>query len=101
MADSLPYGNQYLKSQLKERYGNCIYIAEGEGLDDIVTMREKTSHILRSYFNSTKEKGAEESQKRAVLEAVANVPTVKDQYPTTEELKLQAALDYIPESLLF
>ena len=25
--------------------------------------------------------------------------TVKDQYPTTEELKLQAALDYIPESL--
>ena len=108
MADSLPYGNQYLKSQLKERYGNCIYIAEGEGLDDIVTMREKTSHILRSYFNSTKEKGDEESQKRAVLEAAArliksdiktNVPTVKDQYPTTEELKLQAALDYIPESL--
>ena len=108
MADSLPYGNQYLKSQLKERYGNCIYIAEGEGLDDIVTMREKTSHILRSYFNSTKEKGDEESQKRAVLEAAArliksdiktNVPTVKDQYPTTEERKLQAALDYIPESL--
>ena len=108
MADSLPYGNQYLKSQLKERYGNCIYIAEGEGLDDIVTMREKTSHILRSYFNSAKEKGDEESQKRAVLEAAArliksdiktNVPTVKDQYPTTEERKLKAALDYIPESL--
>ena len=56
MADSLPYGNQYLKSQLKERYGNCIYIAEGEGLDDIVTMREKTSQILRTYFNSAKEK---------------------------------------------
>ena len=30
---------------------------------------------------------------------MTNTPTVKDQYPTTEELKLQAALDYIPESL--
>lgn len=47
-ADSILYSNQYLKSQLKDRYGNSIRIAEGEGLHDIVTMREKTSHILRS-----------------------------------------------------
>ena len=91
-ANSIPYGNQYLKSQLKERYGNCIYIAEGEGLGDIVTMREKTSEILRSYFNSTNQEGDEESQKRAILETAAkliksdiktNVPPINNQYPTT------------------
>ena len=37
--DSLPYGNQYLKKKLQERYGESIYITEGEGLHDIVTMR--------------------------------------------------------------
>ncbi len=48
--DSAPYGNYYLKTLLKNRYGDSIHFAEGEGLDDIVTMREQTSHILRSYY---------------------------------------------------
>ena len=61
--DSVPYGNQYLKSKLKKRYGNYIYIAEGEDLHGIVTMREKTSQILRSYFKHTYQEGDEESQK--------------------------------------
>ncbi|KAG7164298.1 hypothetical protein Hamer_G003454 [Homarus americanus] len=49
--DSEPYGNQYLKGQLKEQYGDNVHFAEGEGLYDIVTMREKRSQILRPYFN--------------------------------------------------
>ena len=106
--DLEPYGKQYLKAQLKELYGDCIYISEREGLDDIVTMREKTSDILRSYFDNTKQEGDEESQKRAILETAArliksdiktNVISVTDEYPTTETIKLQPALDYIPRSL--
>ncbi len=71
-------------------------------------MREKTSHILRSYFKSAQNEGDEESQKKALLETAArliksdiksSVSAVNDQYPTTEMLKLQSALDYIPESL--
>jgi hypothetical protein len=32
-ADSIPYGNQYLKTLLMQRYANSIFIAEGDGLD--------------------------------------------------------------------
>jgi len=55
-----------------ERYGNSIHIAEGEGLCDIVTMREKTSHILPSYFKCDMDVD-EESQKRAIIEAAARL----------------------------
>ena len=46
--NSLPYTNYYLKNKMSERYGDSIYISEGEGLNDIVTFREKTLHILRA-----------------------------------------------------
>ena len=64
MAESLPYGNQYLKSQLKERYGNCIYIAEGEGLDDIVTMRERKRHTSSDHTSTVQSKKVMKSHRR-------------------------------------
>ena len=42
---SLPYGNQYLKFKLLEKYGESLYIAECEGLHAIFTFREETSRI--------------------------------------------------------
>ena len=47
--DSVPYGSQYLKQKLKEHYNDSIYIAEVEGLQDIVTMRGETAKILRDF----------------------------------------------------
>jgi len=44
---SAPYGNQYLKENLKGHYGDSIYVAEEDGLNDIVTIREKT-HLTKS-----------------------------------------------------
>ena len=73
-----------------------------------MTLREKTSHILRSYFKKTNQEGDEESQKKAIIETAArlmksdiktNVPSITDQYPNSEMLQLQSALDYFPESL--
>ena len=40
---SQAYGSQYLKQKLKEHYNDSIYIAEVEGLQDIVTMRGETA----------------------------------------------------------
>jgi len=34
------YGNQYLKEKLKGHYRDSIYVAEGNDLNNIVTMRE-------------------------------------------------------------
>ena len=46
-SDSSGYGNQSLKSRLQKHYGDSVFVAEGEGLHDIVTFREQTSSIIR------------------------------------------------------
>ncbi|KAG1706964.1 hypothetical protein GQR58_003591 [Nymphon striatum] len=98
--ESTPYGNPYLKQKLMEHYGDSIYIAEGEGVHDIVTVREKTSQILRSYFKSHGKEEDEEAQKRAIIKAAArlirsdiksNVPSTSDEYPSIEMLKVESA----------
>ena len=48
--DLEPYDNYNLKKRLKKRCKDSIHFSEGEGLDDIVTMREQTSQILRSCY---------------------------------------------------
>ena len=105
--DSVPYGNQYLKEKLKTHYGDAMYIAEHEGVQDVVTMRGKPSQILHAYFKSAKASD-EESQKRSIIETAArlikcdiktNVESVTDQYPSSSDLQLEAALNYLPASL--
>ena len=104
---SMPYSSYYLKQKLKEHYSDSIYIAEGEGLQDIVTMREKTAKILRVFFQNAK-CGDDESQKRAIISTAAKllksdikscIPSVTYQYPSAQTLKLDTALDYLPISL--
>ena len=106
--NSLPYTNYYLKKKMKERYGDSIYIAEGEGVNDIVTFREKTSHILRSFYKEAQREGDEEAQKKAIIETAARliksdikngVPSVTDHYPKSEELELDSALAFLPDTL--
>lgn len=91
--DSLPYGNYCRKNKLMERYKDSIHIAEVNGLHDIVTFREKTSHILWSHYKDTQREDDEEAQKRAIIELAArhirsdiktNVPSITDHYPKSE-----------------
>jgi len=66
-----------------------------------VTMRDKTTQILRSYFNEQEK----ESQKHAIIQTAArliksdiksNVPSVAGQYLST---KFDSALWFVPETL--
>ena len=106
--DSEPYDNYSLKKKLKERFKDRIIFSEGEGLDDIVTMREHTAHILRSFYKQKCQEEDEESQKRAIIETAARliksdiksqVSSVTNQYPSSSDLKLDSALSFIPTSL--
>ena len=72
-----------------------------------MTFREKTSKILRDYYNIPN-KDDEEAHKRAIIETAAKfiksdiktcVTFAKDKYPTTDELNIESALRYIPPSL--
>ena len=101
------YGNQHLKCQLMKHYGDSIFVAEGDGLQDIVTFRERTGRILRGYIHLPK-KEDEEVQKRDIIETAARllksdikcmVTPVSDEYPKTCELKLEPSLEFVPESL--
>ena len=106
--NSEPYDNYSLKKHLKELLKDSIIFSEGEGLDNIVTMREQTPQILRSYYKGKCQEDDEESQKRAIIETAARliksdikseVFTMKNQYPNSEDLKLDSALSFIPTSL--
>lgn len=70
-AQSVPYGKQYLKLKLLEYYGDSLFIAEDEGLRDIVTFRHTTSRILRDYVN-VMNKYDEEAHKKSIIETAAN-----------------------------
>ena len=61
-------------------------------MPDIVTMREKTSQVLRAHFKSARSSD-EESQKREIIATAArlikcdiknNVPSETDHYPSSE-----------------
>lgn len=106
--DSKPYSSLWLKKQLQQQFGNSIFIAEGEGLRNIVTLREKTSSILRSHFEKNRQIVDEDSQKRVIIQTAARliksdiktfVPSVTNRYPSTDELRLDPALDYLPDTL--
>jgi 5'-3' exonuclease len=106
--ESAPYATRYLKSKLQEKYGDSIFIAESKGLNDIVTFREKTADILRSYYKDAQREGDEEAQRRAIIETAArliksdiksNVPPVTDSYPQADQLKVDSAMDFLPDTL--
>ena len=104
--ESIAFDNYYLKRKLKEHYKNSISSAEKEGQSEIVTMKEKTQQILRSYFNQSKAVDAE--SQREIIETAARliksdiktyVPSVTDSYPSVSELGLKPLLLFIPDSL--
>ena len=106
--DYVAYGNRYLKSKLLEHYGKAIFIAEGGGLSDIVTFREKTSELLRNYINTPNGDDDEETKKRAIIEAAAKliksdiktmIPPSVEEYPKSAAVTLESALEYVPASL--
>ena len=106
--DSEAYDNYSLKKHLKKHFKDSIHFCEGEGLENIVTMREQTSEIMRSYYKQKCQEGDEESQKRAIIETAARiirsdiksqVSTMTNQYPSSDDLKLDSSPSFIPTSL--
>ena len=86
-----------LKKHLKTCFNDTIHFSGGEGLDDIVIIREQTSQILRSYYKQTCVELNKESQKRAIIETASRliksdikseVVTLTNWYPSSEDLKL-------------
>ena len=104
--DTLLFGIIYL-NKLNEKYGESIVIAESKGLSNIVTFRVKTSDILRSYWK-TVQRNDKEAQRQAIIKTVAGliksdlkakIPSVTDYYPKSDDLTIECALRFLPETL--
>ena len=80
-----------------------VYILLKRKASKTVTMKEKTSQLLRSYFNAPAKD--EESQKQVIIETAArliesdiksNVPSLANEYPSAKSLELDYALSFVP-----
>ena len=80
-----------------------VYILLKRKASKTVTMKEKTSQLLRSYFNAQAKD--EESQKQVIIETAArliesdiksNVPSLANEYPSAKSLELDYALSFVP-----
>ena len=59
--DSEPFGKGYLKIKLKEKYGDCVHFAEGEGLQDSDDEGKDISDTEILFQSPSKERGITET----------------------------------------
>ena len=99
--DCTAYSRQCMKVKLIESYDDSLYIAEKDGEQDVVTMMETVTRILRSYYKN-KEDVDETRQKFRIIEAAArlmNSDVKSDVYPSTSDIDVEKSLQYLSDSV--
>lgn len=105
---SRAYDRKYMKIKLLEYYGENIIISGSVGKSDIVTLRDTANGILRSYHKNASHSSDIELQKIQLIEAAAKIiksdvksltSTSVDEYPSPNELTVENALNFIPNTL--
>ena len=107
-SESSAYNRRHMKRKLLEHYGENIIITDDKGKPDVVvTLRESANNILRSYYQKTKLCDIK-LQKIHLMEAAAKIirsdvksiePSAVHEYPSLNDLTIDAALNFIPSSL--
>ena len=106
-SDADPFCTKNMKIRLIAHYGEKICISLKDGCKDLVTLRDTADQILRDFFLQSKD-GDIEVQKREIIEAAAKliiseikdtVPGVCGTYPSSNDLSLEATLEYLPMSV--
>ena len=101
------YSAKYMKTKLKEYFGDRIIIAEINGKADVVTFRTTASTILQEYHKQRKDGLDTESEKMSIIETAAklikcHIKSIKcdrDWYPVIRE-DIQESLRFLPDSLV-
>ena len=106
-----PYSSKYMKKKLVEKYGDYISISGEAGKGYMVMMQETIGKILRNYHDQPDPLTEEEEKYKIITTAAKLIKSdIKkenkkkcngkvEHYPLKEELYLENALKYLPESL--
>jgi hypothetical protein len=100
------FNAKHLKTRLIDHFGERLFIAGKTGQADIVTLRKTTTQILRDYHMNAQDDDM--LQKIAIIrtageliqnEIISHVKATTTEYPTTDSLKLESCLEFLPGSL--
>ena len=105
--DCEPYSFPYMKSKLKDHFGDNIMFAEINGKANVVTFCAKASSILYDFYQEQRQTDSESEMMRIVETAAKLIKTdIKsvvascNTYPTTEQLSsIDENLSFLPDSL--
>ena len=63
------FSSKWMKDRLMEQLRNDIVISEINGISVIVTLRKKSSHVLREFYDQQKSSDIEEEKRRIIVVA--------------------------------
>lgn len=107
--DLKPYSVPYMKSKLVEHFKDSIIITEINGKQNVVTLRKTAEWLLHDFYGKQRQMNAKEDAERIIETAaelikadIKSMVTSADSsvYPSTDDFKIDAALKYVPDSLL-
>ena len=102
-----PYSRTYLKQKLKEHYGEDVIFTEIQGKSTMITLQNKLSRIIDSFYD-TKRSSPEEEKRKIILTVAQLIRNdikqmlslcINDEYPSSEKMDIHQAEIYQPESL--
>ncbi|KAK3747020.1 hypothetical protein QZH41_001487 [Actinostola sp. cb2023] len=102
-----PYSAWYMKTKLKEHYGDEIVITQLNGKPNVVTFRRTAQSIISDFFLQPKNEDCETEKIRIVETAaklikndIKGLDVINDNYPTSNEMaSIDKAIEFIPKLL--
>ncbi len=103
---SMPYSFTYMKQKIQDHYGDSIIIAEINGKSNVVTFTARACKILCDFHEQSKRDDSIRGKKRLIEAAakliksdIKSIILYKAYFRTSEEMSIEKALNFIPESL--
>lgn len=107
--DFEPYSTTYMKSKLEEHFEHNIIMTEINGKHNVVTVRKTAKFLLHDFYKIQGQVNSKTDAERIIETAaeliksdIIAVATSSDNssYPSLDDFKVDAALKYVPESLV-
>lgn len=101
-----PYSSKYMKSKIKQHFGDKIVFTEINGKPNVVTFVSTAARILQDFHYQQKHRVLDETihiietAAKLIKQDIKDVKQSNDTYPTYSEISsAEEGMDYLPKSL--